>query len=45
MTDAAYVIGGWGLTAGAIGVYALLLQRRLRRAVRSLPPEERPPWA
>jgi hypothetical protein len=45
MTDAAYVIAGWSITALAMGAYAVSVQRRLRRAVRSLPPEERPPWA
>jgi hypothetical protein len=44
VTDASYVIAGWVLTGGAIGLYAVSLQRRLRRAVKNLPPEERPPW-
>lgn len=32
MTDAAFVIVGWVGTAAAVGVYALRLRLRLRRA-------------
>jgi len=40
MTDAGYVIGGWTLTAAAIGGYVARLWARTRRARRLLPPDE-----
>ena len=44
MTDAAYVIGGWVLTAGVLGGYAARIAAKSRRARKVIPPEERPPW-
>lgn len=40
MTDAGYVLGGWGLTAVAIAGYVARLWARSRRARRLLPPDE-----
>ena len=45
MTDVGSVVAGWTITGAAVGVYVLQLQRRIRKAVKNLPPEERPPWA
>jgi hypothetical protein len=41
MTHAAFVLGGWGLAAAAIGGYALVLVGRGRRLSRRVPPEDR----
>lgn len=43
MTDAGYVIGGWTVTALAIGGYVGRLWLRTRRARRLLPPDEQGP--
>jgi hypothetical protein len=40
MTDAGYVVTGWVLTAVVLAVYWASIARRIRRARRSLPPEE-----
>ena len=42
MTDAAYVVTGWVLTAVVLAGYWASIARRTRRARRSLPPEESP---
>lgn len=43
MTDAAYVVTGWVLTAVVLAVYWASIARRTRRARRSLPPGQTPP--
>jgi heme exporter protein CcmD len=40
MTYAGYVVAGYGITAGAIGVYTWRVLSRARALRRSLPPEE-----
>jgi heme exporter protein CcmD len=43
MTDAAYVVTGWVLTAVVLAVYCASIARRTRRARRSLRPGQTPP--
>ena len=43
MTDAAYVVTGWVLTAVVLAVYWASIARRTRRARHSLPPGQTPP--
>ena len=43
MTDAAYVVTGWVLTAVVLAVYWASIARRTRRARRNLPPGQTPP--
>lgn len=38
MTDLGFVIAGYGVILGGLGVYAVLLLRRLASARRTLPP-------
>lgn len=42
MQNAPYVIGSYVVTLGAIGVYAVSMLARARKAARSVPDEERP---
>lgn len=41
MTHAGYVISGWVITFGVIGLYAFLLLRRGRAAAEQLPEDHR----
>ena len=47
MTDVGFVIAGYGVILGGIGLYAVLLVRRLRaaRAAISRQPDTEPPTA
>jgi heme exporter protein D len=41
MTDAAYVLTGWGVAIGALGVYAVVTVARGRRLSKKVAPRER----
>lgn len=40
-SDMGYILAGWGVTLGTLGVYALSLAVRGRRLSRIVPPERR----
>lgn len=40
-TDLGTILVGWGITAGTVAGYALLLVRRGKRLSRIVPPEDR----
>jgi CcmD family protein len=42
MTDAGYVVAGYAVVFGAVGVYAVRLVLRGRRLARRLPPDDIP---
>ena len=44
MTDAGYVLGGWGLTGAVLAAYVARLWARTRRARKLVPPEDGSPW-
>jgi len=39
MTHVGYLIAGWGITLGAVGVYAASLVRRGRSLAKTVPPD------
>ncbi len=41
MTHASYLVAGYAVMLGVIGLYALRLVRRGRALVKAMPPEER----
>lgn len=41
LSHAGYVLSGWGITAGVLGLYALRTVRRGKRLAQQVPPGER----
>jgi hypothetical protein len=41
LTHAGYLVAGWGIGLGTLGLYALALVRRGRRLAAQVPPEDR----
>lgn len=41
MTHVGYLIAGWGIALGSMGVYAWSLMRRSRELAAQVPPERR----
>jgi len=42
MEDAGFIIGSYGITLGAIAVYAVAVLRRARRTTQRLPDDAKP---